>query len=122
MRRSGYSCWRSRSRRPHGPGGLPVGLKRVDVLFEGGMIRGVRAIEAAARALESDRAGTATGFDVGWFGAVAERDRHRCPFVGQRVGKRGRVARGVYGQGSDGADGLLLAFVGDRVVAKRGFN
>jgi len=96
---------------PHGSGGLPVGLKRVDVFFKRGKIGGVRAIEAAAGALESDRAGTATGFDVGRFGAVAERDRHRGPLVGQRVGKRLRVARGVYGQGSDGTDGLLLAFV-----------
>ena len=58
-----------------------------------GRYGGIRAIEAAACALESDRAGTATGFDVGRFGAVAERDRYRCPFVGQRVGERARVAR-----------------------------
>jgi hypothetical protein len=48
--------------------------------------------------------------------------RHRCPFVGQRVGERIRVAFGVHGQGSDGADGLLFAFVGDRVVAERGLD
>ena len=65
---------------------------------------------------------TATGFDVGRFGAVAERDRHRCPVVGQWVGEQARVALGVHGQGSDGADGLLLAFVGDRVVAERGLD
>ena len=106
----------------HRLGGLPVGLKRVDVLFEGGKRRGIRAVEAAAGALESDGAGSAAGFDVGRLGAVAERDGHRGPLVGQWVGERRRVALGIDGQGSDSADGLLLALMGDRVVPHRGFD
>ena len=92
------------------------------MFFDRGKIGGIGAIKAAARALESYRAGTAAGFDVGRFSAVAERHRHRGPFVGQWVSERARVARGVYGQGPDGADGLLLAFMGHRVVAQRGLN
>src|SRR5664280_773828 len=47
-----------------------VGLKRKQQA-----IRSVGSVEAAAGALEADRAGATTGLDVGRFGAVAERHR-----------------------------------------------
>src|SRR5207344_2247075 len=45
-------------------GGLPVGAQGGDVLFEGGQVGRVGAVEAAAGALEADRAGAAAGFTL----------------------------------------------------------
>ena len=101
-------------------GGFPVGAQVGDVLFQGGQVGGVGPVEAAAGALEADRAGTAAGGDVGRFGAVAERDGDRGPLVGGGTGERGGVSVGVGGQRSDGADGLLFAFEADPVVAHGG--
>src|SRR5659263_100253 len=101
-------------------GGLPVGAQAGDVLLEGGQVGRVGSVEAAAGALEADRAGATTGLDVGRFGAVAERHRHRGPLVGGGTGERRRIARGVDGQRPDRADGLLFALEADRVVAHRG--
>ena len=62
------------------------------------------------------------GFHIGRLGAVAERDRHRRPLVGQGIGERGGIAAGVEGQRADGADGLGLAFQADRVIAHGGLH
>jgi hypothetical protein len=55
-------------------GGFPVGAQAGDVLFEGGQVGRVGPVEAAAGALEADRSRAAAGVDVGWLGAVPERD------------------------------------------------
>ena len=45
-------------------GGFPVGTQVGDVLFQGGQVGGVGPVEAAAGALEADRAALAAGLDV----------------------------------------------------------
>lgn len=66
----------------HRGGGFAVGLQRGDVVFDGGQVGRVGAVEAASGALEPDRAGFAAGLDVAGLAAVAERHRHGLQFVG----------------------------------------
>ena len=61
--------WRS----VHRHGYFAVRDKRVDVFFDGGDVGGVRAVEAAAGALKSDRASLAACLHIRRFDAVAER-------------------------------------------------
>ncbi|MDT3727648.1 hypothetical protein ROS62_23300 [Streptomyces sp. DSM 41972] len=62
--------------------GLAVGAQLVEVFFDGGQLGGVGAIEAAAGALEAQRAALAAGFDVGRLGAVAVGNGHGSCLVG----------------------------------------
>jgi hypothetical protein len=57
-----------------GSRGFAVCLECPDVVLDCGEEGGVGSVEAAAGALKPDRALAAAGFDVGRFGAVAERD------------------------------------------------
>lgn len=58
----------------HGLGGFAVGAQFVEVLLDGGEVGGVGAVEAAAGALEADRARGSAG-DVAGFSASTATER-----------------------------------------------
>jgi len=94
----------------HRGGGFPVGPKRSEVLFDGGKVGRVRAVEAAASALEPDRAGFPAGFDVAGFAAVAERHGHGLQFVGGGRACGDGCAGAVMDVAADHLDGFPLTF------------
>jgi hypothetical protein len=100
----------------HGGGGFPVGLERGEVFFDGRQVGRVGAVEAAAGALEPDRAGFAAGLDVAGFAAVAERHRHRPELVGRHGSGYGWGAGPVVDIAAHHLDGFPLALQGHRVV------
>ncbi len=98
--------------RVHREGGFAVCAQFVDVLFDGGQVGGVGAVEAAAGALEADRAGAAAGFDVAGFGAAAVGDGDLAQLVGSGGGGGG-LSVAVDDVGAEGGDGGLLSLQGD---------
>jgi len=103
-----------------GPRGLAVGFECPDVVLDCGEEGWVGSVEAAAGALEPDRALAAAGLDVGWFGAVAERHGDRAGFVGGRRRCRRGLAVAVDDVFAHRLHRAAAPFDGDFEVAQGG--